>query len=97
MTSKQRAKIYRKAAKLIDSGKSYTCCFSIATSSGMLNEYYRSRNDIIYRRFIEFQMFCPSENYKTGMWWPVNTSEGYECRVLALLLAAEIAEDGGTQ
>jgi hypothetical protein len=84
-TAKQRAKIYRKAAKFIhdwesDTGRyPYGICFAIRFISKVTPDY-------MYKEFPEVFLFNNDDKF---YWWGIGETNE---RILALLLSAEIAE-----
>lgn len=85
MTNKQRSKIYRKAAELLSlGGGNGLCCCAI---NDTCNNDYRFLSTIqLCGIFPELGLFNPHNNM---FWWPLGDLEP---RIIALLLAAEIAE-----
>jgi hypothetical protein len=84
MTPKQRAKIYRKSARLIDSVVNLSGFESYPLIESIIDKIFDLPE---WKLFLVFNGDDKKINYKTIR----------QMEVLALLLAAEIAEDGGTQ
>lgn len=92
MTSKERAKIYRKAAELIITHESFAChaiCHAQQDGNGRI--LYWSING---EHFPEFFLFKPDTSL--SVWWHESTmnQQRYDtetARIIALLLSAEMA------
>jgi hypothetical protein len=90
-------KVLTKAAKLIENGTSAFACLAITKAS---DNYYLTYEAILYIKNI----YEPYENNPGTRAWlsehgdsstDANTQTGRSRRIIALLLAAEIAKDGG--
>lgn len=78
---KSSAKVYRKAAELIDYHLYHYCCIAL--------------HDKVYIKYLAY-LFKPKRQLVGDPWWGYNSTEKErEARILALLLAAYIVEQGG--
>lgn len=94
MTPKQREKIYRKAAKMIcDDDLTYQ--YSCWALSELIFGSMEAIDKLDLKLFLEFHSFMP---YELGLdehdaWWHDRDSElNKSCRILALLLSAEMTK-----
>lgn len=87
MGNKQREKIYRKAAKQIANciDGNWAACIRLRSISGVNSTIWGLRN-----YFPEFYLF----EQTTCVWWETQKDNKFdnECRVIALLLSAEMCK-----
>jgi hypothetical protein len=84
-SAKQRARIYLKAAILIDSGDFNAACFAIER---ITDQWVHTDN--FGRWYPEFYCFKRPHTKSTATWWD-EQGVGRNCRVLALLFAHQMA------
>lgn len=106
MTRNQRGEIYRMAAENIFEEKEYFGCRALASASGInINKMFelgKVFSDFFYTSdYPEFMMFYfMSDLYEkepeyngNSFWYNDDHNKKKECRILALLLSAEMCKD----
>ena len=90
---KLRPEVYLGAAKILDAGYPYACLAidKVTAASGM-NEAQRFAHRCSFERMFE-PTLLPFTHLNQG-WYGAPTTKRQEQRVLALLLAAEVARTG---